>query len=465
LTALWEHDGTEWQLIAPTGFMDERGLQSLVEEAPQMLPLSGSPELVVVGREVQLGSGYADLLAVESSGRLAVIEVKLARNAEARRAVVAQALAYAAYLNELDAETFETDVIGGHVRSRGWSSLEAALAQNDQSGTFDPVRFREGLDSSFATGSFRLVFVLDQAPSELVRLVGYLESVTERLTIDLVGVAAYDIGGSKVLVPQRVDPERAPREAARQPARARAAAAERSTPGATEFEKGIGLAPAEQQEPLRKLARLAKQLEDEGLARLTSFKGVHGDALLPRLLQEGVGLVTIWNQNGAALQFWRSVFERRAPEALARIESVIAPLDVRQGNTIREIEDALVDELHAAYLEASRPARVGFDWSKVRAAVEAIPEGRWTTYGDLAELAGTSAIAVGRYIASTTDLKGAYRVLGADGKPRPDFRWSDPDEDRDVIDVLSAEGIALTPAGAAEEAHRLRKDELEALLT
>src|SRR5437870_569272 len=33
----------------------------------------------------------------------------------------------------------------------------------------------------------------------------------------------------------------------------------------------------------------------------------------------------------------------------------------------------------------------GFDWSRVVVAIEAIPPGRWTSYGELAELAGTSA--------------------------------------------------------------------------
>jgi hypothetical protein len=51
----------------------------------------------VVGREVILGSGKADLLAIEPSGQLAVVGIELARNAEARRPVVAQALAYAAF--------------------------------------------------------------------------------------------------------------------------------------------------------------------------------------------------------------------------------------------------------------------------------------------------------------------------------------------------------------------------------
>ena len=42
-----------------------------------MLPLSGAPSLLILGREVSLGSGYADLVGVEISGRPVIIEVKL----------------------------------------------------------------------------------------------------------------------------------------------------------------------------------------------------------------------------------------------------------------------------------------------------------------------------------------------------------------------------------------------------
>jgi hypothetical protein len=51
---------------------------------------------------VHLGNGCADLMAVESTGRLVVIEVKLSANAESRRAIVAQVLSYAGYLQGLD---------------------------------------------------------------------------------------------------------------------------------------------------------------------------------------------------------------------------------------------------------------------------------------------------------------------------------------------------------------------------
>jgi hypothetical protein len=53
-----------------------------------------------------------------------------------------------------------------------------------------------------AEGSFRLVIVLDSAPDELVQLVGYLQPVTDKIEIDLVTLAAYDVAGSQVLVPR-----------------------------------------------------------------------------------------------------------------------------------------------------------------------------------------------------------------------------------------------------------------------
>jgi RecB family endonuclease NucS len=94
--------GGGWRPLVPTAYPDEATLHKLVHDAPDMLPLSGSPWLTVLGREVRLGAGSADLIAVESSGRLVIIEVKLAGNSESRRAVVAQVLSYVGYLQGLD---------------------------------------------------------------------------------------------------------------------------------------------------------------------------------------------------------------------------------------------------------------------------------------------------------------------------------------------------------------------------
>src|SRR5439155_18213617 len=127
----------------------------------------------------------------------------LARNAEARRAVVAQVLAYAAYLHGLDPSVLEKGVLGSHLQARNYDSLSAAVATNDQEGSFDSETFGRGLIDSLKDGRFRLVLVLDEAPAELVRLVGYLAAVADRILIDLVTVSAYDVDGSQILVPQR----------------------------------------------------------------------------------------------------------------------------------------------------------------------------------------------------------------------------------------------------------------------
>jgi len=89
MSAIWANSENGWRLVQPVGFPAEAALHDLVEQAPNVLPLAGIRQLTVVGREVLLGGNYADLIAVEPSGRLAVIEIKLSRNAEARRAVVA----------------------------------------------------------------------------------------------------------------------------------------------------------------------------------------------------------------------------------------------------------------------------------------------------------------------------------------------------------------------------------------
>lgn len=83
-------------------------------------------------------------------------------------------------------------------------------------------------------------------------------------------------------------------------------------------------------------------------------KGGYMVALRPRLRADNVGLVTIYNHYSGtpSLQFWRPVFERRAPESLPRVEQV-APVQVGQGNTTSEVSDELLEALTEAYREAA----------------------------------------------------------------------------------------------------------------
>ncbi len=124
---IWRRESDEWQKLSPSGFPSEEKLHDLVESAPSLLPLSGDPSLVVLGREVALGPGYADLVAVEPDGRMVIVEIKLGRNSEARRAVIGQILTYAAYLKGLSIPALE-EVLRPHLDKAEAGSLLRAGA-------------------------------------------------------------------------------------------------------------------------------------------------------------------------------------------------------------------------------------------------------------------------------------------------------------------------------------------------
>jgi hypothetical protein len=355
MAAIWSSRGTDWELLSPTGFPDEATLHTLVEQAPRLLPLAGAPDLVVVGREVQLGSGYADLIAVERDGRIVVIEVKLAKNAEARRAVLSQVLAYAAYLHGTDIETLETDVLKGHLKKRSLTKLANAFATTDQEGSFDAQAFAANLRQNLQGGRFRLVIVLDSAPDELVRLAGYLEVVAEKLVIDLVTVSAYEVGGSKIIVPQRVEAERRTKEASATSASSSPAKGV-TTDGADAFDAAIERAKPEERAQLKKLVEWARGLEKERVVELQTYVGkLERWILLPWLQRDHAGLVSLWNDGGAAIQFWRSMFQKRAPDFIAPVEAK-TKAKIGQGNTVRMFDDELLALLADAYRVAAKGA-------------------------------------------------------------------------------------------------------------
>jgi hypothetical protein len=111
-------------------------------------------------------------------------------------------------------------------------------------------------------------------------------------------------------------------------------------------------------ELLRRLSDWALTLEGDRLVKVWTYHGKKNMlTLLPRLVDEGAGLVTIYNDNGRGyLQFWSTVFDRRAPNALAKINEAIAPAIVGRGNTIRDIPDNLLELLTRAYREAASPS-------------------------------------------------------------------------------------------------------------
>jgi hypothetical protein len=287
-----------------------------------------------------------------------IVEVKLRNNSESRRAVVAQVLAYASALHGLTQQELERDVLARHLRGR--SLLDVVRESEATQEGVDAEAFAEELSISLRDGAFRLVLVLDEVPDELVGLVGYLESVAEVLTIDLITVTAYELGERRIMVPQRVAPE-PPRRMGGEEAlvQSRSGGLTRRghlVAGAAPFEEAIQNAPPEMRAALARLSGLAKRLEVEGLADVSTYFGKRGEVtLLPKLRPDKAGLVTLWQwTDGRALVTpYRTVFERRAPNSIARFEQAAAPAHLGQGNEVSTITDELIDAVYGAYTEAN----------------------------------------------------------------------------------------------------------------
>lgn len=351
--AIWRRGEDDWHPLLPSGFPSEEALHDLVEEAPHLLPLSGDPTLTVLGREVMIGPGYADLLAVDTDGRITIIEIKLRKNNEARRAVIAQILTYAAYLRGTTVNSLEGS-IGAYLRKIDAVSIADAAQRADQSGQFNTHDFTSALEQSLTTGSFRLVLVLDETPSELVQLVGYLEGISTGVSLDLITVSSYVVGDEQILVPQRVDPDYTP------PAQSvstnhTSQSVKREVDGSDAFEQAIERAPAERQATLHKLLGWARELEAAQLATLRTVFGQGREILLVWVRGEKSGLVTIWHDNGVSMSLWRSAFVRFAWDRIERIEELIGG-PIKQGGTVTDPSDELCAEIAAAYGDATQIA-------------------------------------------------------------------------------------------------------------
>jgi hypothetical protein len=178
--------------------------------------------------------------------------------------------------------------------------------------------------------------------------------MAEGRTIDLITVALYRVAGSQVLVPQRVDPERVPRVGP-VPSVAKGTLFE----GPEAFVASIEDAEEKDRAALRQLAAWAISLEREGLVGLFSYRGTSGRfTLLPRLLAEDVGLVTIWNDGGAYLSLWQSVFERGTREHGGRFEVVRSETDWA-GPIGPGAEPRASRRAHRGVPRGRRPARAG----------------------------------------------------------------------------------------------------------
>jgi len=112
-----------------------------------------------------------------------------------------------------------------------------------------------------------------------------------------------------------------------------------------------------------------------------------------------------------------------------------------------------------AEIEADEPSAMR---RQVASIVAEIPAGRWTSYGEVALVAGSYPQPVAAIIASNY-MANAWRVLQTGGTISPGFRWLDPNRTDDPRGYLETEGLKFDDDGRAVAEHFLTAEELAEL--
>ncbi len=174
--AIWTVDGKPRQL-SEGRLPSERALEDMIVSSPRIL----SDEWMLIGRQERTASGgFIDLLAVAPDGALVLIELKRDRTP---REVVAQAIDYAVWVEELEAQ----DIDAIYRRFAPGRDLAADFQ----------ARFGQSLDEETLNESHQIVIVAASLDDSSERIVGYLNK--RDIAINVLCFQVFDLGGQQLL--------------------------------------------------------------------------------------------------------------------------------------------------------------------------------------------------------------------------------------------------------------------------
>ncbi|MBR0660487.1 PDDEXK family nuclease [Neoroseomonas oryzicola] len=193
------------------GQSPEAWLQDRLFENPDLL-LAGDVdplfhEFRPLAKELLLDGGTRaiDLFGISPLGGVVLVEVKLGRNSEARREIVAQALEYAGALRRLGYDGLERQLLGqrsGVLTPSGPATIYEAVGAP---AGIDPAAFAEAVDHNLHLGRVLLILALDTVPPSLRLLVDDLRALPGLpFEIGIVEIGCYrgDVPGRFFMTPR-----------------------------------------------------------------------------------------------------------------------------------------------------------------------------------------------------------------------------------------------------------------------
>ena len=341
----WGADNLE--AISPTTFeaeqLQERGdLQRLLRDQPDALEKG----LFVVAEEFgdwEDSNRRIDLLALDSEGRLVVIELKRTQSGDLSEL---QAIRYAAMVSNMTLER----IIDAHRDYLAKRSQD----EDARKRVLEHLEVEDESDAEINTERPRIVLASAGFSTELTTSVLWLRD--SDIDISCVRLQLYRSGEGLLLDTSQVIPlpeasDYYVKVQERQNEQKQHRSGGVRSPGGEVFKAAIDSANEQQREELTKMHSWATKLAAEGLADLYSFAG-KDTTLNIRVRDKKNALVTLYiSSTFPPIRLWRERFENYASNSLRIIEELINARLGSQG--FHQYNDGLLDALTDAYREAN----------------------------------------------------------------------------------------------------------------
>ena len=186
------------------GLHSEDWLQSLVQTCPDLLPVEeiepGFGRLLPIAREVPVRQGSIDNVFLTPNGEIIIAELKLWRNPEARRKVIAQCLDYVAGLVSLTYEQFEAACLQGQLSDgAGPANLYDLVADDPE--VLNEAEFIDAVARNLRLGRILALVVGDGIRDEVWTLSELFQSHTSaQFTFALVELSVFEEQDGGLLV-------------------------------------------------------------------------------------------------------------------------------------------------------------------------------------------------------------------------------------------------------------------------
>ncbi len=168
-------------------FLNEAELEGVIEKFPNLLRAKSDRPLMSIDTHVQLsGVGIIDLFLADEEGQPIVVEVKLGRNGESRREIVAQIFDYVSGLTLLTSD--EIDELVDEKLSDAFESGDKETAD----------RRWKNFGRQLRDGRTRFILAVDDTPESLDRIMEFLCRHTN-LDVRLVEIRKYKAGNGEIV--------------------------------------------------------------------------------------------------------------------------------------------------------------------------------------------------------------------------------------------------------------------------